>query len=636
MDPTQPQSAAAVILLPFVAAIFWGTRVATCRVTHDDLMARLTAPAVAGSLWLLAVHTIALMTQSFPRGLWIGTIVAGVAAVALGWRDRRAFSVARPLPPVMWVPAVAATLLFTPAALGWSFHDELWHAGHQSIASQIQNGIYPPRHGVFPVFLLRYHYGFDLLVAMVGTIARLPVERAIDAVTIVAWFYTWCLAWGLGERLLGARRGWILPLTVLFAGSLVPFLALSGTPATARALLGLIKIDGATVNPPLVSYFFQHPWTIGFPLALATLGLGLDRTVERPAWRAAFLFLLFLALAFTQIILFLALLSTMALVQFLLHLRTAPRESLAWMAGAAATLAVATQLGGFFASGPHTGLEITLHPWSQTGRATSNLLWNVVSFGWTLPLGIAGLVPLLRRDVAWGLVIGGVIIGGLVLMNLLRYEHSWDIVKFGTAAMFASGIAACTVIARLWSAPSRPLARTAAVVALVLVAFPGVGFLTCFAVSAPGIPPQIFFSQPPPVAANHRAAIAWLRRQVRAGDLVVCTPELTSRYAQIGGLPVLPIDSGTIGFGFPADVMQRRQTITSDVPMDPQVYRSEGVRWIVAADDSRFVPPDRLTTWRQDGAIVEVQRFGDVAIYELLATPGRVHGGSLAKPPTDS
>jgi len=66
------------------------------------------------------------------------------------------------------------------------------------------------------------------------------------AVTIVAWFYTWCLAWGLGERLLGARRGWILPLTVLFAGSLVPFLALSGTPATARALLGLIKIDGAT------------------------------------------------------------------------------------------------------------------------------------------------------------------------------------------------------------------------------------------------------------------------------------------------------------------------------------------------------------------------------------------------------
>lgn len=621
MDPTQPQSAAAVILLPFVAAIFWGIRAATRRVTHDDLMARLTAPAVAASLWLLAVHTIALITQSFPRGLWIGTIITGVVAVALGWSDRRALPLARPLPPAMWLPAVAATLLLTPAALGWSFHDELWHTGHQSIASQIQNGIYPPRHGVFPVFLLRYHYGFDLLVALVGTIIRLPVERAIDAVTIAAWFYTWCLAWGLGERLLGARRGWILPLTVLFAGSWVPFLALSGTPATAPALLGLIKIDGATVNPPLVSYFFQHPWTIGFPLALAVLGLGLDRTVGRPAWRAGVLLVLFLALAITQIILFLVLLFTMVLVQCLLHVRTAPHESLAWMAGAAVTLAVATHLGGFFASGPHTGLDITLHPWSQTGRAASSLLWNVVSFGWTLPFGIAGLLLLLRRDVAWGLVLSGVVIGGLVLMNLLRYEHSWDIVKFGTAAMFALSIASSTVIARLWSAPSRPLARTAAVVALVLVAFPGVGFLTCFAASAPGIPPQIFFSQPPPVVGNDRAAIAWLRRQVRAGDLVVCAPELTSRYAQLGGLPVLPIDSGTMGFGFPADVMERRRAITSSVPMDPQVYRSEGVRWIVAADDSRFMPSERLTTWRQDGAIVEVQRFGDVAIYELRATP---------------
>jgi hypothetical protein len=620
MDPTQPQSAAAVVLLPFVAAIFWGARAATRRVTHDDLMARLTAPAVAGSLWLLAVHTIALTSHSFPRGLWIGTILTGVVTVPLGWSDRHELPLARPLPPAMWVPAVAATLLFAPAALGWSFHDELWHTGHQSIASQIQNGIYPPRHGVFPVYLLRYHYGFDLLVALVGTIIRLPVARAIDAVTIGAWFYTWCLGWGLGERLLGAGRGWILPLTVLFSGSLVPFVALSGTPATAPALLGLIKIGGATVNPPLVSYFFQHPWTIGFPLAMAILGLGLDRTVGRPPWRAGVLLVLFLVLAVTQIPLFLALLLTMVFVKCLLHVRTAPLKSLAWMVGAAATLAIATQLGGFFASGSHTGLDITLHPWSQTGRATSNLLWNVVSFGWALPFGIAGLLPLLRRDAAWGLVVSGVAIGGLILMNLLRYEHSWDIVKFGTAAMFALGIASSTVIARLWSAPSRPLARSVAVVALVLVAFPGVGFLTCFAVSLPGIPPQIFFSQPPPVVGNDRAAIAWLRRHVRAGDLVVCAPELTPTYAQIGGLPVLPIDSGTMGFGFPADVIKRRQAITSSVPKDPQVYRSEGVRWIVAADDSRFVPPERLTTWRQHGDIVEVQRFGHVAIYELVAT----------------
>jgi len=619
MDPTQPQPVAAVALLPFVAAIVWGTRVATRRVTPDDLIARLSAPAVGGSVWLLAVHTIALVTQSFPYGLWIGTILSGVAAAALGWSDRHAIFVHRPFPRAMWVPAVTATLLFTPAALGWSFHDELWHAGHQSIAAQIQNGIYPPRHGVFPAFLLRYHYGFDLLVAMTGTLIRLPVAWAIDAVTVLAWFYTWCLAWGIGERILGMRCGWILPVTILFAGSFVPFLALTGTLAMAPVLLGLITVGGATVNPPLVSYFFQHPWTVGFPLALATLGLALDRTVRRSAWRTGVLLALFLALAVTQIILFLALLSTVVLAQCLLHLRTAPRESLAWLAKGAAILAVASQLGGFFATGPHTGLDIAFHAWSQTGSATANLLWNVVTFGWTLPSGIVGLVLLLRRDIAWGLVVSGVSIGGLLLMNLLRYEHSWDIVKFGTVAMFGLGIASSAVVARLWSASSRPLARTAAIVTLVLIALPGVGFLTCFAVSAPGIPSQIFFSQPPPVGANDQAAIAWLRRQARAGDLVVCPPELTSRYAQIGGLPVLPIDSGTRGFGFPADVLDRRLAITSRVPMDPQTYRSEGVRWIVAADDSYFVAPERLAAWRERGAIMEVQRFGNVVVYEIPA-----------------
>jgi len=628
MDSTQPQSAAAIALLPFAAAIFWGALAASRRATLDALLARLTAPAVATSVWLLTVHAVGLVTHSFTHGLWIGTILAGVAAAALGFRDRpRGRSPALPLPRAMWIPALVATLLFAPAALGWSFHDELWHAGHQSIASQIQNGIYPPRHGVFPTFLLRYHYGFDVLVAIVGTITRLTVERAIDAVTIVAWFYTWCLGWGLGERLLGTRRGWILPVAVLFAGPFASLLTPIGAPQGLYRLLGLVKVGDALVNPSLVSYFFQHPWTLGIPLALATLGMGLDRSPGRSTWRAGILLALFLALAISQIVLFLALLSTLSLVQCVLHLRRAPRESMAWIAGAALTLGVATRLGGFFASLPYTGSEIELHPWSQTGRAASNIVWNLATFGWTLPLGVAGLVLLLRRDLTWGFVLGGVSAGGIVLMNLIRYAHSWDIAKFGTAAMLALGLASSVVIARLWSASSRPLARVAAILALVLAAFPGLGFLACFAASAPGIPPEIFFAQPPPVDANDRAAIAWLRRRARAGDLVFCPPEIASRYAQMGGLPELQLDSGTRGFGFPIDVLRRRQAITNRVPPDPQAYRAEGVRWIVAAHNSGFVPPDQLQAWQQRKAIVEVQRFGDVAIYEIPARDTTTAGG---------
>jgi hypothetical protein len=65
------------------------------------------------------------------------------------------------------------------------------------------------------------------------------------------------------------------------------------------------------------------------------------------------------------------------------------------------------------------------------------------------------------------------------------------------------------------------------------------------------------------------------------------------------------------------------------VPTDPQAYRTEGVRWIMAAEQ-QLRPPERLADWPQRNAIVEVQRFGDVAIYEILrrdtATAGSVSG----------
>src|SRR5262249_33480324 len=163
----------------------------------------------------------------------------------------------------------------------------------------------------------------------------------------------------------------------------------------------------------------------------------LDPRAGQPAWRAGALFLLFSALALSQIVLFSALLSTVTLVQSALHLRRATRESLAWIAGAAVTLVIAARLGGVFASGPPTGFEIEIRPWSQTGSAASNAIWNLVTFGWTLPLGLAGLILLLRHNIVWGLVLGSISSGAIGLVNLLRYQHSWDIAKFATAAIFA-------------------------------------------------------------------------------------------------------------------------------------------------------------------------------------------------------
>ncbi len=621
MDPTQPQSATVVALVPFVVAVFWGARSVTARATRDDLLARLATPAVGVAAWLVAVHVVGLLASSFTWGFWLGTAGAGiVAAVVALPRLRLGVPPAPALPSAMWVPAVVGTLLLAPAALGWSFHDELWHAGHQSIASQIQNDIYPPRHGVFPAYPLRYHYGFDLLVAMVGAITRLPVARAIDLVTIAAWGYAWCIAWGIGERLLGARRGWIMPIAVLLAGPFTRFFPTLGAPEGIFRLLGLVKSGGALLNPPLASYFFQHPWTLGIPLSLATLWLTLDDHPGRPAWRAVVTITLFLALAISQIVLFLAVLPAVSLTQGVLHVRHRPRRSLVWIAAAALVIAVASRLGGFFAPLPFpVSADIQFHPWSQTGHAASNLLWNAFSLGWTLPLGITGLALLFRHQIAWGLVLASMSVGSLLVLNLLRYVHSWDIAKFATLALFALAICSSVAIARLWAAASRPLVRAIALLSLLLVASPGLGFLACFATSAPGIPSQIFAHQPPPLPEDDVATLAWLRRHVRAGDLVLCAPDMAPRYAQVGGLPQLQIDSGTMGFSIPAEVRRQRETINREVPADPQAYRAEGVRWMVVRDGSQFPSPDHVAEWRRRGAIDEIRRFGSLAIYAIQA-----------------
>ena len=621
MDPTQPQSAAMIALLPCVVAIFWGARAAARRATLDPMLARLMVPAIAVAAWMLPVHVLGLVTHSFTYGLGRGTFVAGLAGAALVWSNRgRRFEATPPLPLSLWIPAIGATLLLAPAALRWSFHDELWNAGHQAIAAQIQNGIYPPRHGVFPAYVLRYHYGFDLLVAMVGSLTRLSLERSVDAVTMAGWFYSACLTWSVGERLVATGRGWIVMFAVLFAGPFAWFSTTLGEPVGLHRWIGLVSVGSALLNPSIASYFFQHPWSIGIPLALATLCLGLDRRPGQMVWRAGLLFAVLLCLSICHVVMFAALLALFAVVQCGMNWRQAPRRAAAQIVFALTTLAVASRLGGFFAAGPQIGTGIEFQPWSQTGHLGSNLLWDLGSFGWTLPLGIVGIALLLRREAAWGVVLAGLSAGGILIMNLVRYSYSWDIVKFGTAALLALAIASGVAIGRLWGASSRAGRRPLALMLLFFVASPGVGFLACFAASPPGFP-RLFFRQPPPVGADHMQAIAWLRRHVHAGDLLYGPPELAPRYAQLGGLPQLDIDDATTNFGFPTQLVESRRQITSQVPANPGVYRSAGVRWIVAPEQNGFLPDTLLTEWRQRGWITPAQHFGAVTLYEIRASP---------------
>src|SRR5262249_28264587 len=151
-----------------------------------------------------------------------------------------------------------------PTAIGWWFHDEIPSTGHLSMTSQIENGTYPPRHLTFPELELRYHYGFNLLAAAVASMLRLKVDNAIDVVTLLAWGYSWCLAWAIGEGLVGLGWGAATAAVVLFGGGMP---VVSSAKTLAWRLTGFSAVGSDNLNAPIVSYFFQHPWTLGIPLA---------------------------------------------------------------------------------------------------------------------------------------------------------------------------------------------------------------------------------------------------------------------------------------------------------------------------------------------------------------------------------
>ncbi len=601
--PSRLTAVPLVLLLP----LLWRAGRALVQLaTRDVRLSLVTAPGVALALWLLAIHASGLLAHSFYVGLYAGTV--GVAALGL-WSLRRTLPAEPPArgeshtSTWMWLGSlVAACALVGPVM--WSKHDECLIVGHVSIPTEMENGIYPPRHLTFPNYELRYHYGIDLAVATVSSLlGRLSVPWTVHALAVVLFGYSFALYWQLGERLVGGRAaGPVTAACVMFAGGGPIFFGRAGN---GTAFWDSVRIRGGTwITPPMISNFLQHPWSLGLPLFAILLLIWARQGPALPSrWGWAILGVLATVLSLAQTTLFVCIVPSFVALGTLDGRRPSAARFVRYAAWALAVLVAARLLHGFLAPTPEPAEgRIGFHPfWGET-TPREFFLWHLEGFGALLPLGVAGLFFLRQQRLLLGLLAAG----GLLVRDLFKYWPGWNIVKFSVVSELALAILAAVVVS---TALSRRRWWPLGVAGLLACTFVSLAFSWDLTVRSPGRSCLARVASP-----ADDDAIRFLRPRMAAGEAVFRS-ENADAYAELGGLPQQSWDWGVKSFGFSDSLYTARQHLI-DHPDGLDDFEKQGFRWLVLSprDTAALVAAQR---WAGDGRAELVAEFPPLAVYHL-------------------
>jgi hypothetical protein len=606
-----------VLLLP---GIWLAGRELARRTVSERSLAQWLAPIFGTVIWLLAVHCAGRLFHSFWAGLWVGTLTAGVAGYG-AWRLRRfegePDATGSGASKWLWLTGGLSTLALAPAALGWAFHDQTWITGHLAIGQEMLNGVYPPRHLNFPQFELRYHYGVDLLSAMLAALLRIRLDHALDAAVLLLWFQAWGLAWCLGERWLGTGRGWLTSCALLLGGNLALLGDWGGCQSSVvERLLGTAYVNGESLCSPVVSFFFQAPWALGLPITLAAL---LVFSHGKGWWRGITLGLLIAALSLSQIVLFLTVGAAMACAEFFPNERWLPLGAWRLVLALGVALACSWWMGGFWAPKPEPGVpDVAFQP-GFLPRLGGNLLWHGLSLGLLLPLGAAGML-LLRQGREVVVLMLALSLG---ILNFCYYPGSGDVVKFAVVAKLALALPTAAALGWLIHNKGTLRTRTLAGAMLAVLCAGGISFLGAVGADPPGMPGSMAHALPG-LDEDDARAVQFLRTRLAPGEVVYRQRDTAVAYAVWGGLPQACLDRMSFRWGFTLQRMLSRLKLVAFTPDDPialpadsQAYRDEGLCWFVLeASDTAL---DRFADdWLRRGQAELAAEFGRLRIVHLL------------------
>ena len=206
---------------------------------------------------LLVCNLLAYLLGT-PRAFSWGLLLVLAAALSLAFLTRRAGT---PKQPSSWhdcalLIAASVVLLFLSTAnyaifTTWDYHMHYW------LANTIRFGNFPVMAPGSPTMLAEYHYGVDLLAAMLAHIGQLDSAIVFFILTPLAATAAYVAASALAARILGSfRRGLIAGLFFSFAGGM-PYLI---APVRMVQLRWFTPLNAAAENELITQLLRISPW----------------------------------------------------------------------------------------------------------------------------------------------------------------------------------------------------------------------------------------------------------------------------------------------------------------------------------------------------------------------------------------
>jgi hypothetical protein len=555
------------------------------------------------------------------------------------------------LPVSFWVILIVTSIFICRPIFAYSFYESATVPGHEATPSAMLNGYYPPVYLAEPTIELRYHYGFDVMVAITQMMLRVRVDQANDLVTLGCWMMLIGALWVVGETLIGREAGSWCAMIVPFAGGLTFF----GELAQRRTIwTGPFRVGGVPMLFPFSLNFFQKPWAIGLPVwCLAVVLIVHCARSNRRQWSMlCALALTVCGLALLEAVLFASLVAACGICLLPRFFRK--RELRVLETGLAIVLgaALATQLHGFFAVAAIMGSD----PFMSTSRASSeikgtvpfiwsigsggiaggwgrSLLWNLLSFCLLLPLGIAGL----RFVKSMGILAVTAVIA-LITFNLFRYPVTNDINKFASLAAIPLSVGVAAILHRWWNQSRQMLHKAGLILLGSVVLLQGWMFVASHWIGR-GLeirqPIHPFYSRSYPIDPDDAAAISWLRGRVRPPENVYCRREegFALKYARWGGLPVIWSQDWDLAFGMSKAIQVQRIALAEQsdrISLLPQPQlraaaggeflsqlKTQGVAWVIVHDADDWLLP-ALNDLKSQGKAETLGVFGKIQIYRIF------------------